>query len=668
MNKPVLLVVDDDAQVLAAVRRDLRGRYRESYMVVSASSGEEALATIRELKARGDELALVISDQRMPGVQGTEVLARSREIYPLARRVMLTAYSDIDAAIKAINEAHLDHYLAKPWDPPEERLFPVVDDLLDGWQASYLPEAKGLRLVGHQWSPRSHAIKDFLAGNLIPYRWLDIERDPDARTLMDAAGVTSDGLPALVFEDGSVLRSPEPRQVAERLGRPLSAAFDLYDLVIVGAGPAGLAAAVYGASEGLRTVLLDEHAPGGQAGSSSRIENYLGFPAGVSGSELTRRAVTQAQRLGAEFLVPLEAIGVSIDGGYKRLALGDGREIVTRTLLAATGMAYREHPAPGVSEHAGAGVYYGSATTEAPVFAGRRVVVVGGGNSAGQSAMHLSRYAKDVQIVVRRDSLRDTMSQYLIDQIAKTPTHPAAAPHGTRARRGERPSRTRHVPVDRRRHEPGGGDRRRLRVHRHQAAQRLAARRRATRRERLRADRPGPDDGRRVRADLEGTPRAAVARDQRPRRLRGRRHPRRRDEPRGVSRGRGIDGRAVRARVSRADLSPWSRRPARLPGFRQRQGEAALLPLAGHLEAGAIEHRREIVDAVLVGTLGPDRLAGVERDVDPGRAHLHALSRPADQVHLDPGRGRVPDRAVRELRSRRSRRRAPGSRAPAGCD
>jgi thioredoxin reductase (NADPH) len=421
VNKPVLLVVDDDPQVLAAVRRDLRGRYRESYMVVSATSGEEALATIRELKARGDELALVISDQRMPGVQGTEVLARSREIYPLARRVMLTAYSDIDAAIKAINEAHLDHYLAKPWDPPEERLFPVVDDLLDTWQAAYLPEAKGLRLVGHQWSPQSHAIKDFLAGNLIPYRWLDIERDPDARTLLDAAGVASDGLPALVFEDGSVLRSPEPRQVAERLGRPLSAAFDLYDLVIVGAGPAGLAAAVYGASEGLRTLLLDEHAPGGQAGSSSRIENYLGFPAGVSGSELTRRAVTQAQRLGAELLVPLEAIGVSIEAGYKRLALGDGREIVTRTLLAATGMAYREHPAPGVSEHSGAGVYYGSSTTEAPVFADRRVVVVGGGNSAGQSAMYLSRYAKEVQIVVRRESLRDTMSQYLIEQIAKTP-------------------------------------------------------------------------------------------------------------------------------------------------------------------------------------------------------------------------------------------------------
>jgi thioredoxin reductase (NADPH) len=364
---------------------------------------------------------MVISDQRMPGMPGGEVLARSRDLYPLARRVLLTAYSDIEAAVQAINEAHVDYYLSKPWQPPEERLFPVIDDLLDEWQAAYLPEAKGLRLVGDQWSPRSHAIKDFLASNLIPYRWLDVTRDLDARTLLDAAGVGASELPALFFEDGSMLRNPEARQVAERLGRPMAAAFDVYDLVIVGAGPAGLSAAVYGASEGLRTLLLDRHAPGGQAGTSSRIENYLGFPSGVSGSELTRRALMQAQRLGAEFLVPLEVCGVSIDGGYKRLLLADGREIVTRTMLAATGMVYREHPAPGVAEHTGAGVYYGSATTEAPVFTGRRVLVAGGGNSAGQGAMHLARYAKEVQIVVRRASLRDTMSQYLIDQIGKTP-------------------------------------------------------------------------------------------------------------------------------------------------------------------------------------------------------------------------------------------------------
>ena len=421
MNKPAFLVVDDDPQVLAAVRRDLRGKYRESYTVISASSGEEALSTIRELKARGDSLAIVISDQRMPGLQGTDVLAQSRDVYPLARRVLLTAYSDIDAAIKAINVAHLDHYLSKPWDPPEECLFPILDDLLNDWQAEYLPETKGLRLIGHQWSPRSHEIKNFLAGNLIPYRWLDVARDRDTQSLLDAAGIASDELPALFFEDGSALRNPEQRQVAERLGRSLSAAQDLYDLVIVGAGPSGLAGAVYGASEGLRTLLLDRYAPGGQAGTSSKIENYLGFPAGVSGSELTRRAITQAQRLGAEFLVPLEVTGVSIEEGYKHLRLSDGRTIVTRTLMAATGMEYREHPAPGVADLTGAGVYYGAATTEAPAFADRRVVVVGGGNSAGQAAMHLARFAKDVQIVIRRDSLRDTMSRYLIEQIEKTP-------------------------------------------------------------------------------------------------------------------------------------------------------------------------------------------------------------------------------------------------------
>ena len=421
MNKPVLLAVDDDPQVLAAVRRDLRSRYRNSYTVLSAESGAEALATAKELKSRGDALAMLISDQRMPGMLGVEVLARSREVYPLARRVLLTAYSDIEAAVRAINEAHLDHYLSKPWNPPEERLFPVIDDLLDAWQAESLPEAKGLRLVGHQWATRSHEIKDFLASNLVPYRWLDVERDPDARALLDAAGIGADALPALFIEDGSVLANPEPRQVAERLGRPLSAAFDVYDLVVVGAGPAGLAAAVYGASEGLRTLLLDRHAPGGQAGSSSRIENYLGFPAGVSGSELTRRALAQAQRLGAEFLAPLEVTGVSADGGYKRLTLSDGGELVTRTMLAATGMVYREYTAPGVAEHTGAGVYYGAATTEGPVFSGRRVLVVGGGNSAGQGAMYLARYAKEVDIVVRRESLRETMSQYLIEQVDKTP-------------------------------------------------------------------------------------------------------------------------------------------------------------------------------------------------------------------------------------------------------
>lgn len=421
-NKPVILVVDDDPQVLAAVRRDLRSRYKDHYAILSAASGEDAVAAAHELKRRGDSLAMLISDQRMPGMAGAEVLTRSRDVFPQARRVLLTAYSDIDAAVKAINDAHLDYYLSKPWDPPEERLFPVVDDLLEDWHAQYLPEVRGLRLVGHQWSPRSHAIKSFLTSNLIAYHWLDVDREPAARELMKAAGVDEGDLPALFLEDeGSVLRNPEPRQVAERLGRPVSTAHDVYDLVIVGAGPAGLAAAVYGASEGLRTLLLDRHAPGGQAGTSSRIENYLGFPAGISGTELTRRAVTQAQRLGAEFLAPLAVAKISTDGGCKRLTLGDGREIITRAILAATGMLYREHPARGIAEHTGAGVYYGAATTEAAAVAGRRVVVVGGGNSAGQGALYLSRQAQEVHIVVRREGLRETMSQYLVDQIARTP-------------------------------------------------------------------------------------------------------------------------------------------------------------------------------------------------------------------------------------------------------
>ena len=421
MTKPALIVVDDDPQVLAAVRRDLRSHYQQHYTIISASSGEEALTTIKELKSRGDSLAMVISDQRMPGLQGTDVLAQARDSYPLAKRVLLTAYSDNDATVKAINVAHLDHYLSKPWDPPEECLFPIVDDLLDSWQDAYLPEDRGLRLIGHQWSPRSHVIKDFLSGNLIPYRWFDVARNPESKSLLEAKGILEAELPALFFEDGSALRNPEPRDVAERLGRSVAATRDLYDLVIAGAGPSGLAAAVYGASEGLRTLLLDRHAPGGQAGTSSKIENYLGFPTGVSGRELTRRAVDQAQRLGAEMVVPLEVTGITIDGGYKHLTLTDGREIVTRTVLAATGMEYREHPAPGVRELTGAGVYYGAATTEAQVCSNQRVLVIGGGNSAGQAAMYLSRYATEVQIVIRRDSLRDTMSQYLIEQIEKTP-------------------------------------------------------------------------------------------------------------------------------------------------------------------------------------------------------------------------------------------------------
>jgi thioredoxin reductase (NADPH) len=418
VNQPVILVVDDDAQVLAAIRRDLRSRYREEYRVLAASSGEAALDTVKELKARGDALAMMISDQRMPSMLGVDVLAKTRDIYPLARRVLLTAYSDIAAAIRAINEAHLDHYLEKPWDPPEEHLFPPVDDLLSSWQAEYRPEVTGIRLIGYQWSPRSHELKEFLAGNLIPYRWFDIERDPDVTRLTEAAGANAQDFPVLILEDGTVLRSPTLAKVAESLRLNVAAAHDLYDLIIIGAGPAGLAAAVYGASEGMRTLLLDGRGPGGQAGSSSRIENYLGFPSGVSGNELTRRAVAQAQRLGAEILVPVSAAGLSVDGGYKRVALSDGRELVTRAVITATGMTYREHPAAGISDYIDAGVYYGASMTEAHACRGCRVMIIGGGNSAGQSAVHLSRFAGEVSLVVRRDSLNATMSHYLIQQLA----------------------------------------------------------------------------------------------------------------------------------------------------------------------------------------------------------------------------------------------------------
>ena len=421
MSEPVILVVDDDPQVLGAIRRDLKTHYQTKYRVLAAPSGETALQTAKELKTRGDALAMIISDQRMPGMLGVDVLSQCREFYPYARRVLLTAYSDIQAAVRGINEAQLNHYLEKPWDPPEERLYPPLDELLSQWEEEYPPEIPGLRVVGHPWSPRAHAIKEFLGGNLVPYRWLEVGHDPEAKVLTELNSVSTDQLPVVILESGEVLRNPEIHQIAEVLNLAHKPTHDLYDVVIVGAGPAGLAAAVYGASEGMKTLLLDSHGPGGQAGASSKIENYLGFPNGVSGSDLARRAVTQAQRLGAEFMTHVEVLSVSVEGGYKHVALRDGRVIVARAVIAATGMTYREHTAEGVAERTGAGIYYGAAVTEAQSCKGRRVYVVGGGNSAGQSAVYLSRFASEVHLLVRRDSLADTMSDYLVKQLKDLP-------------------------------------------------------------------------------------------------------------------------------------------------------------------------------------------------------------------------------------------------------
>jgi thioredoxin reductase (NADPH) len=416
-KKPIILSVDDDQQVLRSLRRDLRNEYKEHYRIISTDSANEALASLEELKKKGEVIALFLSDQRMPEMLGVEFLEKAKVFYPEAKRVLLTAYSDIDAAIKAINDVQLDYYLTKPWNPPTEKLYPVLNDLLDEWLSSYRPEFRGIRVIGYQYSPKSHAIKDFLAGNLIPYQWMDIETQPQARELAELHQIASKDLPAVVYEDGSIHTQPSIEAIAEKLGRTPRAQSDLYDVVIIGAGPAGLAAAVYGGSEGLKTLLIEKRAPGGQAGTSSRIENYLGFPKGLSGSELSRRAITQATRFGVEFLSPKEVTGVEADGQYKKITLSDGSHIMSKAVVITTGVDYRRLPAKGADDFTGAGVYYGAAMTEAHACRNKQVFIVGGGNSAGQGAVYLSQYAEKVTILIRRPDLTSTMSSYLIDQI-----------------------------------------------------------------------------------------------------------------------------------------------------------------------------------------------------------------------------------------------------------
>jgi thioredoxin reductase (NADPH) len=421
MAKPVILCVDDDAGVAAAVERDLRARYSDGYRIISATSGADALETVAELKRRSDQVALFVADQRMPGMTGTEFLGAAMELYPDARKVLLTAYADTQAAIDSINTIGLDHYLMKPWDPPEQMLYPLLDDLLDEWSATATVEYDGIRVAGALWSARSHDVKDFLSRNRVPFRWLDVERDTEAAATVQQLETAETALPVVLFPDGSWLAAPDDHALAEKVGLHTVASHPFYDVVIVGAGPAGLAAGVYGASEGMRTLVVERAATGGQAGTSSRIENYLGFPKGLSGADLAKRATDQALRLGAEILMAVEVTDIERGESHKVVRLSDGTEVTCRAVILAMGVATRELEVPGIDQVTGAGVYYGAALTEAPNYRDRPMFVVGGANSAGQAAMLFSRYASNVTMLVRSSGLQESMSQYLIDQIAATP-------------------------------------------------------------------------------------------------------------------------------------------------------------------------------------------------------------------------------------------------------
>jgi thioredoxin reductase (NADPH) len=424
MAKPILLSVDDDSDVLRSIERDLRSKYGAEYRVIGSDSPEGALDLLKQLKVRNDSVALLLADQRMPRMDGVEFLQQGMRIFPKAKRALLTAYTDMNAAISAINQANINYFFLKPWDPPSEHLYPQLDDLLDDWQATYRPTFEGIRVLGTRWSPRSYDLRDFLARNHVPYQWIDVEisaNDPETKRLMEALGPEAANLPVVLFPDGTKLLESLPADVAKKVGLRTRAQTDFYDLAIVGGGPAGLAAAVYGASEGLKTVMIEKEAPGGQAGMSSRIENYLGFPAGLSGNDLARRAVVQAQRFGVEILSPLEVVGVRTEGSYRIIKLADGNEISCHALMISTGVQWRKLEAEGIDRLQGAGIYYGGGATEALSCAGEIVYVVGGANSAGQAAMNFAKYAERVVILVRGDSLAATMSQYLIDQIKETP-------------------------------------------------------------------------------------------------------------------------------------------------------------------------------------------------------------------------------------------------------
>ncbi|MFE2510499.1 FAD-dependent oxidoreductase [Streptomyces naganishii] len=418
--RTVIMTVDDDPGVSRAVARDLRRRYGQSYRIVRAESGESALEALRELKLRGDLVAVILADYRMPRMNGIEFLEQALDVYPGARRVLLTAYADTGAAIDAINVVDLDHYLLKPWDPPEEKLYPVLDDLLQAWRRSDHRPVPSTKVVGHRWSARSSEVREFLARNQVPYRWYSSD-EPEGRRLLLAAGQDGQRLPLVVTPDGTPLVEPEAPELAARVGLATTPAADFYDLVVIGGGPAGLGAAVYGASEGLRTVLVERSATGGQAGQSSRIENYLGFPDGVSGAQLTERARRQAAKFGAEILTTREVTGLEVNGAARTVRFSDGSAVAAHSVILATGVSYRQLAAEGCADLTGCGVYYGSALTEAPACQGQDVYIVGGANSAGQAAMYLSRGAKSVTLLLRGASLSASMSYYLIQQIEEAP-------------------------------------------------------------------------------------------------------------------------------------------------------------------------------------------------------------------------------------------------------
>ena len=421
MIKPAILAVDDDREVLSAVERDLRRRYRDRYRVISAASGADALETTRQLKARNVPVALFLVDQRMPEMTGTELLVQVKKLYPDATTVLLTAYADIEAAIAAINEVGLNHYLMKPWDPPEERLYPVVDDLLATWSEASRVPFEGLRVAGSKWSPHSYTVRDFLARNQIPYEWVDLDRDTPVRQLVDGITAGLPRLPVILFPDGSSLVEPSIPELAAKVGLQTEARLPFYDLIIVGGGPAGLASAVYAASEGLRALLVEQNAPGGQAGTSSLIENYLGFPSGISGADLAHRAAIQARRFGAEVLVGHHVVGVRRNDPFRIVRLSNGNELSCHALMLATGMAVRELSIEGIQPLLGAGVYYGAAMTEAALYRNQHVCIVGGANSAGQGALFFSRYAERVTMLIRAHDIGAAMSLYLVERIRKAP-------------------------------------------------------------------------------------------------------------------------------------------------------------------------------------------------------------------------------------------------------